>query len=215
MGLNAIFSFFVPKDKKFFPLFEQAGENLIEMAALLQELVNCRDTREIADLTLIINQLEQKGDSITHKIHLELGKNFITPFDREDIHSLANSLDDVADYIYGAAKKIHVYKISETIPPMESLTKLIVDCCEQIQFALLHLKNMKNAKLIADANIIINSAENKADDIYNDAIADLFEKEKDAIRLIKYKEVLSTMENATDKCEDVSNVFESILVKNA
>src|SRR5699024_6183548 len=124
------FSFFVPKDKKFFPLFEQAGENLIEMAALLQELVNCRDTRKIAELAQVINQLEQKGDSITHKIHLELGKNFITPFDREDIHSLANSLDDVADYIYGAAKKIHVYKISTMIPPMESLTQLIVDCCE-------------------------------------------------------------------------------------
>lgn len=215
MGLNSLFSYFIPKDKKFFPLFEQAGENLIEMANLLDKLVNSTDPEEKSELTKVINDLEQKGDSLTHKIHLELGKNFITPFDREDIHALANSLDDVADYIYGAAKKIHLYKLYSTTEAMREITTLIVESCEQVHIVLLELKTLKNVRKIAEANIRINSAENKADDIYNNAVAKLFEHEKDAISLIKYKEVLSAMETATDRCEDVSDVFESILVKNA
>src|SRR5699024_5465781 len=215
MGLNSLFSYFIPKDKKFFPLFEQAGENLIEMANLVNRLVNSNYTEEISALTKRINDLEQKGDSLTHKIHLELGKNFITPFDREDCHALANCLDDVADYIYGAAKKIHLYKLYSTTEAMREITTLIVESCEQVHIVLLELKTLKNVRKIAEANIRINSAENKADDIYNNAVAKLFEHEKDAINLIKYKEVLSAMETATDRCEDVSDVFESILVKNA
>lgn len=215
MSLNSIFSYFVPKDKKFFPLFEQAGDNLIEMAGHLQELVNSDDLARKEELTKIIDELEQKGDSITHKIHLELGKNFITPFDREDIHSLASSLDDVADFIYGAAKKLFLYKIHSPSKAMLEITNLILQATEHVSKALIELKDLKNIRNITDACVRINSVENKADDIYDNAVAELFEYEKDAITLIKYKEVLSAMETATDKCEDVANVLESILVKNA
>lgn len=215
MSLNSIFSYFVPKDKKFFPLFEQAGDNLIEMAGHLQELVNSDDLARKAELTEIIDELEQKGDSLTHKIHLELGKNFITPFDREDIHSLASSLDDVADFIYGAAKKLFLYKIHSPSKAMLEITNLILQATEHVSKALIELKDLKNIRNITDACVRINSVENKADDIYDNAVAELFEYEKDAITLIKYKEVLSAMETATDKCEDVANVLESILVKNA
>ncbi|SFT01177.1 DUF47 domain-containing protein [Sphingobacterium wenxiniae] len=215
MGLNSIFQYFVPKDKKFFPLFEQAGANLIEMAKLLQETVYSTDAAKRLELNKQIEDLEHKGDNITHQIHLELGKNFITPFDREDIHALASSLDDVADFIHGAANRMELYKVHTPSQPMKEITDLIVEATEHVAKALNELKDLKNIRNITDSCVRINSVENKADYIFDKAVAELFEYEKDAITLIKNKEVLSAMEDATDKCEDVANVLESILVKNA
>ncbi|EEI94137.1 conserved hypothetical protein TIGR00153 [Sphingobacterium spiritivorum ATCC 33300] len=215
MSLNSIFSYFVPKDKKFFPLFEQAGSNLIEMAKLLKENVNSTNLETRKEITKKIEDLEHKGDSITHQIHLELGKNFITPFDREDIHALASSLDDVADFIHGASNRMELYKVLEPSQPMIEITELILEATEHVAKAIYELRDLKNIRNITDSCVRINSVENKADYIFDKAVADLFEYEKDAITLIKYKEVLSAMEDATDKCEDVANVLESILVKNA
>lgn len=215
MSLNNIFQYFVPKDKKFFPLFEQAGANLIEMATLLKQMVNSDDPDKRAEINRKIEDLEHVGDDITHQIHLELGKNFITPFDREDIHSLASSLDDVADFIHGAANRIDLYKVEQPTLPMIEITDLIQEATEYVAKALFELKDLKNIRNITDSCVRINSVENKADYIFDKAVADLFEYEKDAISLIKQKEVLSAMETATDKCEDVANVLESILVKNA
>lgn len=162
-----------------------------------------------------MEDLEHTGDNITHQIHLELGKNFITPFDREDIHSLASSLDDVADFIHGAANRIELYKVERITEPMIEITDLLVEATEHVSKAIHELKDLKNIRNITDSCVRINSVENKADYIFDKAVADLFEFEKDAISLIKQKEVLSAMEDATDKCEDVANVLESILVKNA
>lgn len=215
MSLNSIFQYFVPKDKKFFPLFEQAGANLIDMAKLLQETVYSTDPLQRTELNKKLEDLEHKGDNITHKIHLELGKNFITPFDREDIHSLASSLDDVADFIYGASNRMELYKVVVITQPMKEITDLILEATEHVAKAIYELKDLKNIRNITDSCVRINSVENKADYIFDKAVADLFEYEKDAIALIKQKEVLSAMEDATDKCEDVANVLESILVKNA
>lgn len=215
MSLNSIFQYFVPKDKKFFPLFEQAGSNLIEMAALLKESVHSSDLQLRKDNAKVLEDLEHKGDDLTHQIHLELGKNFITPFDREDIHALASSLDDVADFIHGASNRMELYKVIETSEAMKDISSLILEATEHVAKALFELKDLKNIRNITDSCVRINSVENKADDIFDKAVADLFEYEKDAINLIKVKEVLSAMEDATDKCEDVANVLESILVKNA
>ncbi|MFD2598366.1 DUF47 domain-containing protein [Sphingobacterium corticis] len=215
MALGNIFNFFVPKDKKFFPLFEQAGSNLIEMAKVLNEAVNTTDEVKRKELTKRIEDLEHRGDDITHQIHLELGKNFITPFDREDIHSLASSLDDVADYIHGASNRMDMYKVTQPTQAMKELAELLVEATEHVAKAVYELKDIKNIRNITDSCVRINSVENKADYIFEKAVAELFEFEKDAIILIKHKEVLSSMETATDKCEDVSNVLESILVKNA
>ncbi|NGM62331.1 DUF47 domain-containing protein [Sphingobacterium sp. SGG-5] len=215
MSLNSIFQYFVPKDKKFFPLFEQAGANLIEMARLLQESVNSNDLERRKEISKKLEDFEHVGDEITHRIHLELGKNFITPFDREDIHSLASSLDDVADFIHGASNRIELYKVEKPTEPMKELTDLILEATEHVAKALFELKDLKNIRNITDSCVRINSVENKADYIFDKAVADLFEFETDAISLIKQKEVLSAMEDATDKCEDVANVLESILVKNA
>lgn len=215
MSLNSIFHYFIPKDKKFFPLFEQAGANLIEMAKLLKQSVNSTDLELRTQISKKLEDLEHTGDDITHQIHLELGKNFITPFDREDIHALASSLDDVADFIHGASNRMELYKVDKPSQAMMELAALILEATEHVAKALYELKDLKNIRNITDSCVRINSVENKADYIFDKAVADLFEYEKDAIVLIKYKEVLSAMEDATDKCEDVANVLESILVKNA
>ncbi|MFC7525317.1 DUF47 domain-containing protein [Parapedobacter sp. GCM10030251] len=215
MSLNSIFQYFVPKDKKFFPLFEQASSNLIDMAKLLKELVNLADHSKRKELCRKIEGLEHRGDDISHQIHLELGKNFITPFDREDIHTLTSSLDDVADFIHGASNRIDLYKLEKITDPIIEIADLILEATEDVAKAVHELRDLKNIRNITDSCVRINSIENKADYIFDKAVGELFEFEKDAIALIKYKEVLSAMETATDKCEDVANVLESILVKNA
>ncbi|HEY1023867.1 MAG TPA: DUF47 family protein [Sphingobacteriaceae bacterium] len=215
MSLNSILQYFVPKDRIFFPLFEQASANLIHLGEKLKEAVNTGDEAKRDELYRDIENLEHKGDEITHQIYLELGKNFITPFDREDIHMLASAIDDVADYIHGSATRMNLYKITDIIQPIKDLADLISKACYDVDKAVRELRDLKNIRNIADSCVRINSLENQADKVFDKAVADLFEFEKDAINLIKYKEVLSALETATDKCEDAANVMESILVKHA
>jgi predicted phosphate transport protein (TIGR00153 family) len=213
--MNNIFSYFIPKDKKFFPLFEKASANLVSISILVNQLVN---TPEIADREPIhkkIEDLEHVGDEITHQIYIELGKTFITPFDREDIHSLATALDDIADYMHGASNRILLYNVLEMTEPIKKLAELVGQSCVDVDKAIKELKNLKNIRLIADSCVRINSIENQADYVFDRAIGDLFDFENDAKTIMKYKEVLSALETATDMCEDVANVLETILVKNA
>lgn len=215
MSLNSILQYFVPKDRVFFPLFEQASANLIQLGEKLKEAVNTADEAKRGELYKDIENLEHKGDEITHQIYLELGKNFITPFDREDIHQLASAIDDVADYIHGSATRMNLYKINNITQPIKDLADLTSQACYDVDKAVRELRNLKNIRNIADSCVRINSLENQADKVFDKAVADLFEYEKDAVTLIKYKEVLSALETATDKCEDAANVMESILVKHA
>ncbi len=215
MSLNSIFQYFVPKDKKFFPLFEQMSNNLVQMSKILVEAVDTDDLEARAKLYRSIEDMEHKCDEITHQVHLELGKNFITPFDREDIHTLISSLDDVADFIHGASNRMQLYKVVKITDPIRELAELIHLATIDVAKAVHELRNLKNIRNITDSCVRINSAENKADYIFDTAVGHLFEFETNAIELIKYKEVLSAMETATDRCEDVANVLESILVKNA
>lgn len=216
MSLNSILQYFVPKDKKvFFPLFEQAASNVVEMASLLVKAVNDLDISQREILYQQIDKLENVGDDITHQIYLELGKNFITPFDREDIHSLATAIDDVADLIQGSANRMSLYRIIEMTEPIQKLSELILQGSYDLQKAVVELKDLKNVRNIAESCIRINSIENQADYVFDRGVADLFLYEKDAIRLIKYKEILAALETATDRCEDAANVMESIIVKHA
>ncbi len=215
MSLNSIFQYFVPKDKKFFPLFEKDSANLIQLAEKLVEAVNTEDLTKRRELFKDIEDLEHTGDEITHQIHLELSKNFITPFDREDIHRLASALDDIADYIHGSANRMELYQVHTITPPIKELAGLILQACQDLHKALHELRDLKNVRVVADSCVRINSVENQADYIFDKAVGELFTYEKDAVNLIKYKEVLSALETATDMCEDAANVMESILVKNA
>lgn len=216
MSLNSIFQYFVPKDKKiFFPLFEQAASNVVAIATVLVEAVNSSNPTTREELYKQIDKLENKGDELTHQIYLELGKNFITPFDREDIHALATAIDDVADNIQGAANRMSLYRIDEFDESIRKLCELILQASTDLEKAVRELKDLRNVRNIADSCIRINSVENQADYVFDRAVADLFLYERDAIKLIKYKEILAALETATDMCEDAANVMESILVKNA
>lgn len=213
--MNSIFSFFTPKDKKFQPLFEQAGSNVLKIAEALLIVVTTNDLEKRKEAIKEVERLEHVGDDITHSIFIELSKNFITPFDREDIHTLASAIDDIADYIHASAGNIELYQVTNIGEPMVKLAELLVEMCSDLEKAIKELRSFKNIRVIADACVRINSAENQADYVCNVAIARLFEFETNAIELIKQKEILQTLEIATDKCEDAANVLESILVKNA
>lgn len=215
MKLQQLLTFFVPKDKIFFVLFTKSSANLVEIATTFKELVNSSSPDKRMELAKKVEDLEHVGDNITHEIFTELSSNFITPFDREDIHYLATSLDDIVDYIHGSSKKLLMYKI-ETYPiAMQQLADIILRSAVEIKAAVNELKSLDNVLRIREALVRINSLENNADDVYDGAIAALFQEEKNAINLIKMKEILSNMETATDKCEDVANVIETILVKNS
>ncbi|MCO4292439.1 DUF47 family protein [Solitalea sp. MAHUQ-68] len=215
MSLNSIFQFFVPKDKKFFPLFEQATENLTTMSAVMIELVNTKTVDERNALIRKIDDLEHVGDNITHNILTELSRNFITPFDREDIHDLASVIDDVADYLNGSAKDFLLYDIMDYSQAVKDLVNLIHEGAQELKIAVRELNSLKNITLIREAIVKIHSVENKADNVLDQALADLFKHEDDVKELIKMKEVLSMLELATDKCEDAANVISSIVLKNS
>ena len=209
-----ILQYLLPKDRKFFPLFKQATENLVKGSKLLVELVNA-PVEKRRDLIKEIEHVEHTGDNITHMIFNELGRNFITPFDREDIHALTSSIDDVLDLIQGSAKRIELYKVTVISEPMVLLSDIILKGAIELNVAVLNLEGMKRIDEIKAACVRINSLENNADDVFNLAIARLFDVEKDAIQLIKTKEILQALETATDKCEDAANVIESIIIKYA
>lgn len=214
MSLNSIFQFLVPKDSKFSPLFEEASANLIELASNLHEAVNM-PLKERELLFQRIDVLEQKGEDLTRQTNLELSRNFITPFDREDIHSLITSIDNVADRLHGASSIMRLYQVDKITKSIRKLTEINLEACNQIGSAVRELKSFKNISKITDACSKINKLENKSDMVYNKAVFEIFENEVDAKNIIKYKEVLSILETATDKCKSVASVLETIAVKHS
>ncbi len=214
MSLNSIFQFLVPKDKKFFPLFEQASSNLILLAETLHEAVNAPKS-EREEYYRKVEELEATIEEITHKTHLELSRNFITPFDREDIHSLIKAIDNVADNMHGAASRMRLYQIEKITKSIRKLTEINLEAAQLIGVGIKELKDLKNPKAIKDTCKKINKLESKADSVFDKAVADIFENEMDAKNIIKYKEVLSALEMASDKCKSVANVMEQISVKHS
>jgi uncharacterized protein len=191
------------------------GETVIQMAVKLKEVVYEKEFEKRTVIIREIEDLEHVNDDYTHRIFTELGKNFITPFDREDIHYLASALDDICDYIYASAKKINFYKVNPEDAGFQKMAELILSSCTEVQKAVGELRDMKNLRKITDAMVIINSIENQADDIFDTSIEKLFETEPDAKEVIKKREIYQVMEIVTDKCEDAANVIESIIIKYA
>ena len=150
-------------------------------------------------------------DDLTHQVFIELGKNFITPFDREDIHALAAGLDDIADYIYASSKNIFMYK-APNLKEYSELSLLISKQCNEIQNAVKNLRGFKNMAEVKECCIKINSIENIADDILTNSLVNLFES-NDAVKVLKAKSVLDYLEEVTDKAEDVANTLETIMIK--
>ncbi len=205
----------MPKDRVFYTLFEQVADTMDKMGKVLKEVVKEPDFDKRAGLIAQVEDLEHVNDDFTHQIFTELGRNFITPFDREDIHYLATSLDDVCDYIFATAKKINFYKVNPNDQGIQKMADLIEQGASQIRAAVHELRNMRDMRKITEALVKVNSIENQADDIFDLSIERLFETEPDAKEVIKKREIYQIMEIVTDKCEDAANVIESIIIKYA
>lgn len=214
MSINNIFQFLVPKDKKFFPLFEQATQNLVILAQTLHEAINAPKPERDAYYKKI-EELEATIEQITHNTNLELSRNFITPFDREDIHALISAIDNVAGYIYGASNRMKMYQVEKISKSIRKMTEITLESTQLIQLGVSDLKDMKKLNNIADACKKLYKLEAKSDSVFDKAVADIFENETDVKNIIKYKEVLSSLETAIDKCKGVANVLESIAVKHS
>ncbi|MBS1747862.1 MAG: DUF47 family protein [Bacteroidetes bacterium] len=213
MALNSFMKIFQPKDRVFYTLFEDVVDTLTEMAELLKKLVVETERDKRFAILNEIENAEHKNDDTTHRIYTELGRSFITPFDREDIHFLATALDDVADYIYSSAKRMAFYNISNDDEGIIKLTNLIGFAVAELKIAVTGLRNMRDLQAMTNALVKINSIENQADDIYDLSTERLFDLEQDIKMLIKKREVYHAMETATDKCEDAGNAIETIIIK--
>ena len=200
----------IPRDTTFFVMFAEIAKNLTSGATVLVDLFeHYQDTQ---GKTAEIKRIEHVGDDLTHSVLTKLNQTFITPFDREDIHRLASSLDDVLDFINAAAERIAMYKITDPPPAAAQLSKFILAQCQELGEAVSHLQ--KNGDVLARC-VEIKRFENEADVASREAIGKLFDTEKDPINLIKSKELLEVLETATDKAEDAANVLETVVVKNA
>jgi uncharacterized protein len=213
MSFSEVLSILKPKEKKFLPLFEASAENLVNAAIQLNRYFLANDVEEKAKIIILIKEHEKAGDEITVKLYHELNRSFITPFDREDINKLNGSLDDVLDLMNSFCQKTRNHPPKNESKYYLELSELILQSTREIKTAILELKNLKHPQKIMTACIRINEIENQADDIYHTALSELFENEKDAVELIKTKELLTVLEKATDMAEDVSDVLKSIIIK--
>ena len=201
----------VPKEVRFFDYFEQQSQHMIKAAALLHDLVhNFQDARAKAHA---IKEVEHQGDQVTHEIVRKLNTTFITPFDREDIHALATRLDDVLDYIEAAAERLVVYRIKDTTSASRAMAQVIVDIVAATDRTIRCLRTMDPG--FHEHTVEVNRLENSADNLLRDSLAALFDEQGDPIEVIKWKEIYETMEIVTDRCEDVANVIEGIILKMA
>ena len=213
--MNVLAKLLAPKNKVFYELFEKSADNVKQMGQLLAQVIGEPEFDKRQGLITQMEDVEHANDELTHLLFTELGRNFITPFDREDIHYLASSLDDIADYIFATAKKINFYRVDPNDIGMQKLSEIILQSCKEVRKAVGELRDMKNMRAITESLVKINSLENEADDIFDMSIERLFATEPDAKEVIKKREIYQVMETATDKCEDAANVIESIIVKYA
>ena len=213
MSFNSFVKLFTPQDRVFYSLFEEVADNICEMSKVFRNALYEKDDTTKDKMLITLEALEKKNDEATHKLFVELGQNFITPFDREDIHYLATSLDDVADFIWASAKSIVNYDINEVNDTMRAFSDVILGSTGSLRVAIKGLRNMKDLKSITDACAKVNIFEHEAELILDNALKDLFLNETNAIELIKRKDLYQDMKLVTDKCEDAAAVMESIIIK--
>jgi uncharacterized protein len=201
----------LPREEKFYVLFNNQATLIAEASRLLLEGVTSGNSR-LAEVSKEIRVLEHRGDEVIHEIFRRLNQTFITPIDPEDIHALSTKLDDVLDGIEDAVYRLVAYRVEPIPETIVRLSEIVVACSKSVSLAVQALE--KNEKLI-DHCIDINRLENEADRLLRSTIADLFNKEKDCIVLIKLKEVYELLEATTDRCEDVADVLQNVVVKNS
>ncbi|MEZ4800367.1 MAG: DUF47 family protein [Flavobacteriales bacterium] len=212
ISLNAIFQALVPKDKKFIPLFVQASANTLEAAEVLKNAMTSDSVSRINALKKI-EMLETQGDEYTHGILQEAASTFITPFDREDIQSLAVTLDDVYDFIHGTSKRIELYKIHHIHPAMQEIAGYIYESAIELNQIIANLHNLRYTAEMRKSLSIIKNYEKKSQDTYDDVIGQLFKNDSNALEVLKLKEVLSFMLGASNSLVSTASVIENVLVK--
>lgn len=200
----------IPRDESFYDLFNQEAQCIHEAAQKLVELFN--NFQDVEKRLLEIEFAEHKGDQITHTLIAKLNKTFITPFDREDIHALSSALDDVLDLIDGVGSRIKHYRVQDTTPGAQRLSGLILHGTEIIAEAVAQLKKPSNIMVRCDQ---ISQLEKEADDIKGECIAHLFENGTAPVEIMKWKEIYEALEATTDRCEDVADVLEAVVLKAA
>jgi predicted phosphate transport protein (TIGR00153 family) len=215
MAFGSVLKIFLPKDRIFYSLFEEVASTLVLMGDTFKAALQEQDLSKRDAMLRSLEELEHKNDETTHKLFIELGSNFITPLDREDIHYLATSLDDIADYIWGAAKRIVNYQIDDQYNTLPAFAEIISKSIAAINTSVYGLRGMKNLRDIAASCVIVNSLENDADDLLDTTMMKLFSSNISAVELIKQKDIFQMLEVVTDKCEDAANVVESIIIKYA
>jgi uncharacterized protein len=213
---NSFFSKFTPKETKFFPILKEMADVLLVASDLIIECVQKTDHESAIEYYKKIKEQERKGDELSGRIFNELNTTFITPFDREDIHHLADRLDDVTDYINSCAKKIVLYNPKQIPASAVELANFIREGAIYIGKAVDELDVLKkDSKKVKEYCAELHVIENKADDVYEHFLIDLFENQKDGVELIKLKEIMSELEKATDAAESVSKIIKTIIVKYA
>ena len=203
----------LPREGRFFVLFDDSARNAADVAQKLKDMIYNWENAE-KDVASII-EMEHKGDGITHEIIALVHKTFVTPFDREDIALLAHSLDDIVDFIESAADSMKLYEIKEPTARAKELADIIVQTTIEVREAISELRRKVDLKQILKRSVEINRLENMADQIYREALAELFHDSKDITYIIKWREIYEYMETATDRCEDVANVLEGVALKYA
>jgi len=199
-----------PQEAQFFDLLEREAATVAEGAEALRNLL--KDYRNVPAQRQKIKDLERRADEIVHGLHDHLNQSFVTPLAKEDLSGLASSLDDVLDYINAAATRLAIYGIDKPTEPMVSFADIIVKAVEQLRTALKAVRAREGREPVLKATIEVNRLENLADDLLNSSLEDLL-KGTDPLRIIKFKELYETLEIVTDRCEDVANILEDIVVK--
>jgi uncharacterized protein len=201
---------FLPREETFFNLFAKQADNIHAGAKALQQMLS--HYTAVPEQVQNIKAIEHEGDEITHGLFTKLNQTFITPFDREDIHELCSSLDDVIDLIDAAASRFVLYRVDSVRPGTLDLVKVLVSATSEVAAAIHSLSSSEKA---LNHCIEINRYENESDRICRTLIAQLFDEEKDSVQIIKWKEIFEVLETAVDKCEDVANVIEGVILKSA
>jgi len=203
----------IPKEEKFYDLFEELINKIEEGGKLFLEMVE-KYEYPLPKITKL-KELEHEADVITHRTYEKMHKSFLTPLDREDIYDLVNKMDSILDMIEASAARMNLYKVKKPTKVIIDQAKILNEAIRKVKFVVHAMRDMKNSKMILDACVEINTLENEGDIVMRTAMVDLFEHEKDAIELIKWKEIFERIEEALDVCEDVSNIVEGIVLKHA
>lgn len=211
---NSLFEKFVPKETKFFPLLNEMADTILKASILIVECVQAQNHTEVVAIYKKVKEQERRGDILQGKIFEELNNTFITPFDREDINALSSRLDDVIDHVNSCAKRIMLYSPKSMPESAKLLAELVKESAEYLVKAINKLDILKkNPSNIREYCRKLHDIESKADDVYEHFLIDLFENEKDAIEVIKLKDILHELEKATDNQEAVGKIIKTIIVK--